>query len=156
MDGEGINKYDFLDSDDLDKSVTGTIAKTALTVAPLFLGGPAAAIYSGALIAREMAKSLPMLYGMVSSIWGNQEDSRLFNTLAAYGDKFSSGTSDYSRENTFTFENIASLIGDVATQWGQQRAIAESVNKLRGSNKILEDAYRKAATYYELETRGVE
>lgn len=156
VDGEGINKYDFLDSDGLDKSVVGTIAKTALTVAPLFLGGPAAAIYSGALIAREMAKSLPMLYGMVSSIWGNQEDSRLLNTLAAYGDKFSSGTSDYSRENTFTFENIASLIGDVATQWGQQRAIAESVNKLRGSNKILEDAYRKAAAHYELEARAIQ
>lgn len=155
VDGEGINKYDFIDSDGLDKSVVGTIAKTALTVAPLFLGGPAAAIYSGALIAREMGKSLPMLYGMVSSLWGNEEDSKLLNTIAAYGDKFSSGTSEYSRQNTFTFENIASLIGDVATQWGQQRAIAESVNKLRGSNKLVEDAYRKAAAHYELEARAI-
>lgn len=155
VDGEGINKYDFIDSDGLDKSVVGTIAKTALTVAPLFIGGPAAAIYSGALIAREMAKSLPMLYGMVSSLWGNEEDSKVLNTIAAYGDKFSSGTSDYSRQNTFTFENIASLVGDVATQWGQQRAIAESVNKLRGSNKLIEDAYRKAAAHYELEARAI-
>lgn len=156
VDGEGINKYDFIDSDGLDKSVVGTIAKTALTVAPLFLGGPAAAIYSGALIAREMAKSLPMLHGMVSSLWGNEEDSKLLNTIAAYGDKFSSGTSEYSRQNTFTFENIASLIGDVATQWGQQRAIAESVNKLRGSNKLIKDAYRKAAAHYELEARAIQ
>lgn len=155
VDGEGINKYDFIDSDGLDKSVVGTIAKTALTVAPLFLGGPATAIYSGALIAREMGKSLPMLYGMVSSLWGNEEDSKLLNTIAAYGDKFSSGTSEYSRQNTFTFENIASLIGDVATQWGQQRAIAESVNKLRGSNKLVEDAYRRAAAHYELEARAI-
>lgn len=155
VDGEGINKYDFIDSDGLDKSVVGTIAKIALTVAPLFLGGPAAAIYSGALIAREMGKSLPMLYGMVSSLLGNEEDSKLLNTIAAYGDKFSSGTSEYSRQNTFTFENIASLIGDVATQWGQQRAIAESVNKLRGSNKLVEDAYRKAAAHYELEARAI-
>lgn len=155
VDGEGINKYDFIDSDGLDKSVVGTIAKTALTVAPLFLGGPAAAIYSGALIAREMGKSLPMLYGMVSSLWGNEEDSKLLNTIAAYGDKFSSGTSEYSRQNTFTFENIASLIGDVATQWGQQRAIAESVNKLRGSNKLVEEAYKKAAAHYELEARAI-
>lgn len=155
VDGEGINKYDFIDSDGLDKSVVGTIAKTALTVAPLFLGGPAAAIYSGALIAREMGKALPMLYGMISSLWGNEEDSKLLNTIAAYGDKFSSGTSEYSRQNTFTFENIASLIGDVATQWGQQRAIAESVNKLRGSNKLVEDAYRRAAAHYELEARAI-
>lgn len=155
VDGEGINKYDFIDSDGLDKSVVGTIAKMTLTVAPLFLGGPAAAIYSGALIAREMGKSLPMLYGMVSSLWGNEEDSKLLNTIAAYGDKFSSGTSEYSRQNTFTFENIASLIGDVATQWGQQRAIAESVNKLRGSNKLVEEAYKKAAAHYELEARAI-
>ena len=156
VDGEGINKYDFIDSDGLDKSVVGTIAKTALTVAPLFIGGPAAAIYSGALIAREMSKSLPMLYGMVSSLWGNEEDSKLLNTIAAYGDKFSGGTSEYSRQNTFTFENIASLIGDVATQWGQQRAIAESVNKLRGSKKLVEEAYKKAAAHYELEARAIQ
>ena len=115
VDGEGLNDYDFIDSDGLDKSVTGTIAKTALTVAPLFLGGPTAMIYSGALIAREMSKSLPMLYGMVSSLYENEEDSKILNTLAAYGNKFSSGTSDYSRQNAFTFENIASLMGDVAT-----------------------------------------
>lgn len=156
VDGEGINKYDFIDSDGLDKSVVGTIAKTALTVAPLFIGGPTAAIYSGALIAREMGKSLPMLYGMVSSLWGNEEDSQLLNTIATYGDKFSSGTSEYSRQNTFTFENIASLIGDVATQWGQQRAIAESVNKLRGSKKLVDEAYKKAAAYYELEARAIQ
>jgi len=71
IDGEGINKYDFLDSDDLDKSATGTVAKMALSVAPLLLGGPISTIYSGALIAREMGKSLPMLYGMVSTLWGN-------------------------------------------------------------------------------------
>lgn len=134
----------------------GTIAKTALTVAPLFIGGPAAAIYSGALIAREMGKSLPMLYGMVSSLWGNEEDSKLLNTIAAYGDKFSGGTSEHSRQNTFTFENIASLIGDVATQWGQQRAIAESVNKLRRSKKLVEEAYKKAAAHYELEARAIQ
>ncbi len=155
VDGEGINKYDFIDSDGLDKSVVGTIAKTALTVAPLFLGGSAAAIYSGALIARELGKSLPMLYGMVSSLWGNAEDSKILNTIAAYGDKFSSGTSEYSRQNTFTFENIASLIGDVATQWGQQKAIARSINKLRESNKIIEEAKKKAEAYYQLEARAI-
>lgn len=156
VDGEGINKYDFIDSDGLDKSVTGTIAKTALTVAPLFLGGPASLIYSGALIAREMSKSLPMLYGMVSSLWGNEEDSRLLNTIAAYGEKFTTGTSEYSRQNTFTFENIASLIGDVATQWGQQKAIAESINKLRGSKSLVDEAYKKAAAYYALEAKSIE
>jgi hypothetical protein len=55
--------------------------------------GPSAAIYSGALIAREMGKSLPMLYGMVSSIWGNEKDSQTLNAIAAFGDKLTTGTS---------------------------------------------------------------
>ena len=96
-----------------------------------------------------------MLYGMVSSLWGNEEDSKVLNTIAAYGDKFSSGTSEYSKQNTFTFENIASLVGDVATQWGQQRVIAESINKLRGSKNLIEEAYKKAAAHYNLEARAI-
>ena len=156
VDGEGINKYDFMDTDGLDKSVTGTIAKTALTVAPLFIGGPVANIYGASLVAREMGKSLPMLYGMISSLWGNEEDSKLLNTIAAYGDKFTSGTSDYSRQNTVTFENVASLIGDVATQYGQQKTIAGSINKLRGSDKILKEAQQKAAAYYSLQAKAIQ
>lgn len=156
VDGEGINKYDFIDSDGLDKSVTGTIAKTALQVAPLLIGGPIATAYSWALVGREMAKSLPMLYGMVSSLWGNEEDSKVLNTIAAYGDKFSSGVSEHASSKTFAFENIAALIGDVAVQWGQQKAIAKSINNLRGSDKLVEEAYQKAAAFYNLEARSIQ
>lgn len=155
VDGEGINKYDFIDSDGLDKSVTGVIAKTALSVAPLFIGGPVSAIYSGALIARELAKSLPMLYGMVSSVVGDSEDSKALNTIAAYANKFTSGTSEYSKQNTFTFENIAQLLADVATQWGQQKLIAQSIGKLRGSKNLIDEAYKKAAAKYSLDAQAI-
>jgi hypothetical protein len=76
-------------------------------------------VYSGALIAREMSKSLPMLYGMVSSLVGIDKDSPTLNKFAAYADRFTTSNSDYAQHNTFAFENIASLMGDVATQWGQ-------------------------------------
>lgn len=155
VDGEGLDKYNFIDSDGLDKSVTGTVAKTVLTVAPLLFGGPVSTIYGGALVAREIGKSLPMLYGMISSLWGNEEDSKILNTIAAYGDKFTTGTSDYAKEHVFAFENIASLISDVATQYGQQRTIADSINKLRGSKKLVDEAYKKAEAFYDIEANSI-
>ena len=149
VDGEGINKYDFFDSDSLDKSVTGSIAKAAAAVAPLFFGPEVAGVYSGILVGRELAKSLPMLSGMAGSLFGFTEDNRVINSMAAIGQKFTGGASEYSRQNTFTFENIANLLSDVATQFGQQRAIAKSLQSLRGGNKeILKEAQSKALEEY--------
>ena len=128
VDGEGINKYDFFDSDSLDKSVTGTIAKTAAAVAPLFIPG-VNSVYSWLLVARETAKTLPMLGGMVGSLFGVEKDSPVLNTIAAIGQKFTGSTSEYSQQNTLTFENIANLMSDVATQWGQQKAKKKSYSQ---------------------------
>lgn len=150
IDGEGINKYDFFDSDSLDKSVTGSIAKAAASIAPLFFGPYVASIYSGILVGREMTKALPMLYGMIGSVFGVTEDNRVINSMAGVGQKLTGGVSDYSKQNTFTFENVANLLSDVALQWGQQKAIAKSLQTLRGGNKkIIEDAYRRAGKEYE-------
>lgn len=81
VDGKELNKYDFFDSDDLEKSIPGTIAKSIAAVAPLFMG-PAGTVYSAALIGREMAKSLPMLYGMVTA-FSDSETPSWINTIAA-------------------------------------------------------------------------
>lgn len=149
VDGEGLNKYDFFDSDSLDKSVVGSVAKAAATVAPLFFGPYVAGAYSGILVGRELAKSLPMLQGMIGSLFGLTEDNRVVNSIAAVGQKFTGGTSEYSKQNTFTFENVANLLSDVATQFGQQRVIAKSLQSLRGgSKKAIEEAYLKAGREY--------
>lgn len=154
VDGEGINKYDFFDSDSLDKSVTGTIAKTAAAVAPLFIPG-VNSVYSWLLVARETAKTLLMLGGMVGSLFGVEKDSPVLNTIAAIGQKFTGGTSEYSQQNTLTFENIANLMSDVATQWGQQKAIAKGVQALRGGKDIMKDAYSKAYLDYTLRRSAI-
>lgn len=65
VDGTGINKYDFFDSDDVEKSVGGTIVKNVVSLLPMFVGGPVSTWYSAALITRELAKSLPMVYGEI-------------------------------------------------------------------------------------------
>ena len=148
VDGTKLNKYDFFDSDDIEKSVKGVIAKNVATLIPMFVGGPIGTVYSTALIAREMAKSLPMLYGMTTALFSDSETPKWMNTIAAMGDKFTSGTSDYAKEHTFSIENFGNLISDVALQWGQQKGIAQAINKLKGSKNYIEEAMEDAAKLY--------
>lgn len=148
IDGTGINKYDMFDSDDIEKSVGGVVAKNVAALVPLFLGPEVSGIYSLALIGREFSKSLPMLYG-IATMFGDSETPDWINSIAAQGEKFSGGTSQYAKEHTFSFENIGNLISDVALQWGQQKKIAEVMNKLRGSDKYIDEATEKARLLYE-------
>lgn len=147
-----INRYDFFDADDLDKSTAGTVASLVATVAPLFT--PLSTAYSGFLVAREISKSLPMLYGIMQGFLGNDPDSKLLNTIAGYGNKFTQSNTDYSQSQMFSLENLGKLIGDVATQWGQQQFIARSFAKLStGSQATMKTAEAKAAAEY---TKGVQ
>jgi len=70
VDGEGWNKYDFFDSDDIDKTTHGIVYKNAVALLPL-LWGPAATVYGAILTTREIAKAMPMLYGIVNSFLGD-------------------------------------------------------------------------------------
>lgn len=144
-----LNAIDFMDSDDLHKSVTGTIAKNVAAVIPMFIPYVNTA-YSGLLVTRELAKTLPMAYGMVSSLLGDKNpNNALMNTIAAYGNKFNTSTSDYAQENTFAFENFGNLMSDVALQWGQQKFIANTFNKLKGGGEeALNVASAKAQKLY--------
>ena len=146
------NKYDFFDSDSLDKSVTGTIAKNLFAVAPMvFLGPIGASIYSGVFIAKELLKTLPMLDGIFKSVTGQAAtDNVYFNNIAAFGERFTGSTSDYAKEHTFSFENIGNLLGDIPLQWGQQKAIAKAYSRISsGINNSLRGAEAKAAEMFQ-------
>lgn len=146
------NKYDFFDSDSLDKSVTGTIAKNLFAVAPMvFLGPIGASIYSGVFIAKELLKTLPMLDGIFKSVTGQvATDNVYFNNIAAFGERFTGSTSDYAKEHTFSFENIGNLLGDIPLQWGQQKAIAKAYSRISsGINNSLRGAEAKAAEMFQ-------
>lgn len=147
VDGQGINKYDFFDSDDVKKSVAGVITKNVVSLLPLFT--PVGLYYSSALVAKEFAKAMPMLYGWVTALSDAQEAPKWVNNAAAWGSKLSGGTSQYAKENTFSFENFGNLIADVALQWGQQKAIAQGINKLRGGQKYIDDAVKEAKALYD-------
>lgn len=147
---QSVNKYDFFDSDSLDKSITGTLAQTAVAIAPLFT--PASGIYSGILIARELMKSLPMLYGMFSSVAGFSEDSKILNTIAGIGERFTTSTSDYGKSSMLNMETLSKMVSDIALQYSQQKLIFNSISKLRGTNNLLDDVYKKAYLDYNLQT----
>lgn len=148
VEGTTLNKYDFFDSDDIEKSVAGTIAKNVTSLIPIFISGPVGTAYSTLIIAKEMAKSLPMLYSIATALFGNEDAPAWVNRVAAMGDKFTSGSSQYAKENTFAFENFGNLVADVALQWGQQKTVANAINKMRGSQNLVEDAYKNAEALY--------
>lgn len=148
VDGKGANKYDFFDSDGLDKSVTGTVMKSVTAIAPLFMGPYVAPIYSGLLVGRELMKTLPMLYGLTTAWFNTPEENQTLNKLAGIGQSLTTGTSDAGKQSLLNVEVLSSLVTDVALQWGQQKAIATSINKLRGGKDLVNQAFNKAGAEY--------
>jgi len=108
-----------MDSDDLDKSIPGIIAKNVAMIAPMFT--PASGLYMGAMIGKEMVRALPMMYEVATNLLGPDSVStpKWMNNLAARGESLTSGNSVYASEHTFSFENLANMISDIALQWGQ-------------------------------------
>jgi hypothetical protein len=102
----------------MDKSVAGTVMKNLAVIAPAFIPG-AGQYYAGALVVRELAKTLPMLYGMAGLFDSDLPESKIVNTISGIGNKFTGNTSDYAKEKLFSFENFGSLVSDVALQWSQ-------------------------------------
>lgn len=158
VDGEGLNKYDFFDSDDREKSVGGVIMKTAAAIAPMFLPGPWAAAYSVALVGRELVKVLPMLDGLAGMVTGNDTPTaftRLANDWAGRATSWTSSQDDYSRDHMFSFGNFANLMSDVALQWGQQKVIAQAISKLKGASSLTKGAEESAFKLWQTESNNL-
>lgn len=138
-DGSRWNKYDFFDSDGLDKSIGGTIAKTAFKIAPYFI--PYVNYAWGAVNASmEIAQLLPVLGKAANGIFTNNEDTALNKELSkweGYLERFESSTSDYSRDKMVSVENFGNLVADISGQLWQQRVIG-SIPKLLEKTKLLE------------------
>ena len=156
VDKEGMDKYNFFDSDDLDKSPIGTIASSVAAIAPMLMGPYVSAVYSGILVARELAKSLPMLYGFTTAWFDLPSENSTLNNIAARATALTGSISDYGKSSLLNLETGAKLITDVATQWGQQKVIAQSISKLRGSKNLMEEAYKKAGFQYTLQRAALE
>ena len=138
VDGSTWNKWDPFDSDGFDKSVGGTIAKTALRVIPAFvpyIGMP----YRIATIAIELGKVLPELWQAVEGIiTGDTSDSRsaqVANDISSYFKRFDHSVSMKGKEGMFSFENIGDIVAKSFLQLNTQRligSIPKYINTLRG------------------------
>ena len=151
-----LNKYDFIDSDDMDKSVRGTILKNVASVLPLAVPYVGEA-YSAGLVVRELAKTTPMLYGMIKSLFSDKPaNSQFLNSLQGRATAMSGSVSDAGQSAMWTWEGVFNMMGDVATQWGQQKAVANWTKKLiTGKQDLSKVAEEEAKALYESKLQSV-
>lgn len=143
VDGSKGNKYDFFDSDGLDKSVTGTVMKTVATLAPLFI--PVVnGYYGAALVGANLLDILPSVYKSTLGLAIDGETPML-NQMQGIGRSLKGGMSEAGQNSLINTEQFFSLVTDVSLQWAQQRAIFSAFNKLSGTNKMYKAAAQDAS-----------
>lgn len=115
VDGSFWNKYDFFDSDDLDKSIGGTFAKNVAEIAPMFIPG-IGPWYVGIGIAKELTKAL----SVAGKIFAGSNSPTL-SAIEGFASSLDGSSSDYASNHPWAIENIINLTGDVAKQLYEQR-----------------------------------
>ena len=133
--GSFINKYDFFDSDGIDKSLVGVAAKTVATIAPLFIPY-VGSIYGYGLIAGNFSEALTNL-GKTSIEYYDDDFKtnstwNLFNSINATTKSLvtQKAISDKGSESMWNLEQLGALLGDIATQGIQQRIIAKGAGSI--------------------------
>ena len=126
-----LNKFDPFDSDGLEKSIGGTIAKTALKIAPFFI--PGVGPYLGYIAAgKELLSVMPTVLKAANGIIGDNDNmfGKNMNKWENWMEKYSGSMSDHGRQNFWNFENIGDVVASSFGQLASQRAIAEIPRKL--------------------------
>lgn len=146
VDGSKWNKYDFFDSDGLDKSVGGILMKTVATVGPMLIPGNIGAWYGGITAALELSKLFPVLWktihGIAAGDISNKESTKIANTVQAWASRFEGSTSDYGKNKLLGLETLSNIITSSSTQLMQQRLIAQLPLKFAGKDHISENAIK--------------
>ena len=162
-DGSLANSFDIFDADDKEQSIGKAVARMALKWAPLAIAGLASGgtstlataainfnkVYLGTTALLTLADAVPMMYKAAEGIVTNNEDpnqrSGLWNVMNSWQSRSQSykmGTSEYSKNKTFTWENVINMTSDVMLQLGQQRFIAEIPGYLGLQKKFVDSAIK--------------
>lgn len=148
--GSALNKIDFFDSDDLDKSVAGTTFKLVAQIAPYLF--PVANVYYGGLTAAiTMAGILPTFGKMLEGlVLGGDSDSetnftKSMNRWEGYFKRFDSSYSDAAQGSNWGYEKIADQVADIFAQLYQMRASAGL------AGLAMKDPTRKAMAKFDKE-----
>lgn len=137
-DGSAINKYDFFDSDGLDKSLVGSIARNAVEIIPMLIPG-ISPWYIGTRIALETTKVLATLGKVFTG-----SDNKFLSSVEGFTKSLEPTTSEYGQNNAWSMENFVNLAGDVFRQLYEQRWIFKYAPAIfRGENMATESAQMK-------------
>ena len=139
-DGSWINQYDFFDSDDLQKSVKGSLMKSVVKVAPALIP-TIAPWYIGA---RVILSSADLFAKVGKMIPGIGSESPILSYLEGLNAAATQSTSDWSRgsqemgmqAHAWSLENLLNLSADVFTQLAEQRWMFTHLPSLLKGNKL--------------------
>lgn len=124
------NKIDFFDSDDKEKSITGTVMKTIATIAPYFVPG-VRSVWGGITAAIGLSSVMPTFAKMAEGVViGDRETgfTRAMSAAENYFKKFNPSHSDKGNQSMLNFETTMDLVGDIFGQLYQMRAAASLSN----------------------------
>ena len=133
-DGSTINKYDFFDSDGIDKSVAGSITKNALSIIPMLVPG-ISPWYIGTRIALETSKVLATLGKVFTG-----SDNKFLSSVEGFTKSLEPTTSEYGQNNTWSVENFINLAGDVFKQLYEQRWIFKYAPALFKGGDVMNES----------------
>lgn len=126
--GSFANKFDFMDSDGFDKSMTGLVVKSAVQLLPFALGGPVASAFKAYYIAQglleggaEIAKSIDGIMNGPNAAKGGTY--KFLNSLQGYTGNFKSGLSEYGQQNFMSLESLTGMAVDSVYQLMGQEAL---------------------------------
>lgn len=152
VDGTFVNKFDFFDSDDKEKSFTGNLVKNAAKVVPALIGGPVSLWYIGARVGLNTVDLMAKLGKVFTG-----SDSPTLSAIEGFTKSLSFSTSDYAQgsneaevpAHAWSLENLLNIGADTFTQLAEQRWIFQQIPALiKGKNIYdgkVQDAVRKEA-----------
>lgn len=147
VDGSAADKYAFWDNDDKEKSVIGSTVSTIVRLAPFFITrGKIGKRYAEMLFFDTTADFVQRLIGDIADLTGNTPENsewmRTMNTINGWFRRRDRGSSQYSQDKLFTYENVMNLLSDVVEQQYMMRAPmkwAMDGMKVRGVGSLTQE-----------------
>lgn len=135
-DGSAMNAIDFFDSDGIDKSPIGSFVKNAALIGAMFIPGGVGAVVTGATVLQQ-ALGLGATLGKIAL----GSDNPTMNYLEGLSEStnFMNTRSEYSKEHTWSIENLLGMVGDTVGQLRQQRMLFKYLPAIvKGTSGISE------------------
>lgn len=144
-DGSVWNEYDFFDSDDLEKSITGSLVRNIVKVAPAFIPY-VAPWYIGARVGLETVNLFTKVGKMIAG-----SESPTLSSIEGFIKSTNLSTSDYGQQHMWAMENILNMGADVFTQLAEQRWLFEYAPSLMKGSKLgfSKEAQKKFTTDFQ-------